>query len=87
MVSDILPIILYIFLYISLFFEVIILTSFFEGRSKMKEEENSVAINRPSVTIAVPVWNEEETLAGTLNSLLALDYPKDKLKIVAGIFS
>ena len=82
MVSDILPIILYIFLYISLFFEVIILTSFFEGRSKMKEEENSVAINRPSVTIAVPVWNEEETLAGTLNSLLALDYPKDKLKIV-----
>ena len=74
--------ILYIFLYISLFFEVVILTSFFEGRSKMKEEEESEPTVFPSVTIAVPVWNEEETLASTLESLLALDYPKDKLHIV-----
>jgi cellulose synthase/poly-beta-1,6-N-acetylglucosamine synthase-like glycosyltransferase len=61
---------------------VVILTSFFEGRSKMKEEEDSEPSVFPSVTIAVPVWNEEETLAGTLESLLALDYPKDKLHIV-----
>ena len=74
--------ILYVFLYISLFFEVVILTSFFEGRGKMKEEEDREPAVFPSVTIAVPVWNEEETLAGTLESLLALDYPKDKLHIV-----
>jgi cellulose synthase/poly-beta-1,6-N-acetylglucosamine synthase-like glycosyltransferase len=74
--------ILYVFLYISLFFEVVILTSFFEGREKMREEEESEITEFPSVTIAVPVWNEEETLAGTLESLLALDYPKDKLHIV-----
>ena len=36
----------------------------------------------PSVTIAVPCWNEEKTLAGTLDSLLLLDYPKDKLAII-----
>jgi cellulose synthase/poly-beta-1,6-N-acetylglucosamine synthase-like glycosyltransferase len=30
----------------------------------------------------VPCFNEENTLAGTLNSLLDLDYPKDKLKIM-----
>lgn len=74
--------VLYVFLYISLFFEVVILTSFFEGRGKMKQEEDSEPTVFPSVTIAVPVWNEEETLAGTLESLLALDYPKDKLHIV-----
>ena len=74
--------VLYVFLYISLFFEVVILTSFFEGRGKMKEEEASEPTVFPSVTIAVPVWNEEETLAGTLESLLDLDYPKDKLHIV-----
>jgi cellulose synthase/poly-beta-1,6-N-acetylglucosamine synthase-like glycosyltransferase len=48
----------------------------------MKEEEESEPTVFPSVTVAVPVWNEQETLAGTLESLLALDYPKDKLHIV-----
>lgn len=82
MYTEIPTIILYVLLYIALFFEVVVLTSFFEGRSKMKEEEDSKPLRFPSVTIAVPVWNEEKTLAGTLESLLALDYPKDKLKIV-----
>lgn len=36
----------------------------------------------PTVAVAVPCWNEEKTLAGTLDSLLALDYPKDKLTII-----
>jgi len=35
----------------------------------------------PTVTIAVPVYNEEKTIAKTIKSLLALDYPKDKIKI------
>ncbi len=35
----------------------------------------------PTVTIAVPVYNEEATIAKTVKSLLALDYPKDKIKI------
>ena len=30
----------------------------------------------------MPVWNEEKTLGGTIESLLALDYPKDKLDIL-----
>ncbi len=82
MSADILPAILYVFLYISLFFEVVILTSFFEGRALMKKEEETEITYSPSITIAVPVWNEEDTLAGTLESLLSLDYPKDKLHIV-----
>ncbi len=38
--------------------------------------------NTPKVAIIVPCWNEESTIDGTVQSLLALDYPKDKLQIV-----
>lgn len=55
--------------------------AFFENVKEMKEEEEKEPTVFPSVTIAVPVWNEEDTLAGTLDSLLALHYPKDKLTI------
>ncbi len=36
----------------------------------------------PSVAIIVPCWNEEKTIDGTVRSLLALDYPKEKLRII-----
>jgi poly-beta-1,6-N-acetyl-D-glucosamine synthase len=36
----------------------------------------------PSVCIIVPCFNEEKTVAKTILSLLALDYPKDKLQII-----
>jgi len=35
-----------------------------------------------SVGIVVPAYNEETTIGKTIESLLKLDYPKDKLKIV-----
>ena len=35
----------------------------------------------PAVTIVVPCWNEETTVQKTVDSLLALNYPKDKVKI------
>jgi cellulose synthase/poly-beta-1,6-N-acetylglucosamine synthase-like glycosyltransferase len=35
----------------------------------------------PTVTILVPVWNEEKTVEKTVLSLLDLEYPKDKLNI------
>ncbi len=37
----------------------------------------------PTVAVIVPCFNEETTVAGTLNSLLALTYPKEKLEIIA----
>jgi cellulose synthase/poly-beta-1,6-N-acetylglucosamine synthase-like glycosyltransferase len=35
----------------------------------------------PTVSIIVPCWNEQTTIFRTMNSLLAVDYPKDKLEI------
>ena len=36
----------------------------------------------PTVSIAVPAWNEEKTIIKTIESLTSLDYDKDKLEIL-----
>ncbi|MDP7506625.1 MAG: glycosyltransferase [Candidatus Woesearchaeota archaeon] len=36
----------------------------------------------PRVSVIVPAYNEEKTIARTIKSLLNLDYPKDKLEII-----
>jgi cellulose synthase/poly-beta-1,6-N-acetylglucosamine synthase-like glycosyltransferase len=65
-----------------MYFQVLLLVSFFENKKKIKEEEDQKVDMLPSVTIAVPCWNEARTLGGTIDSLLALDYPQDKLEII-----
>lgn len=76
----------YVFLFISLYFEVFLLITYFENRIDMKKETQGLSKNKlkkiPSVTIMVPCWNEEKTITKTLNSLLDLDYPKNKLSIM-----
>jgi hyaluronan synthase len=37
----------------------------------------------PHVAIVMPAFNEEQGIAGSLRSLLALDYPEEKLELVA----
>lgn len=83
--ANIPTIVTYIFLFISLNFEIFLLITYFERRGDMKEEENLVNSLKsyPTVAVIVPCWNEEKTISGTLHSLLNLDYPKNKLKIIA----
>ncbi len=38
--------------------------------------------NLPSITILIPAYNEADTIAGTIQSVLDLDYPKDKKEII-----
>lgn len=66
--------------YVQLFF----LVTFFERRRELKKSETErVSLSRyPSVAIVVPCWNEEKTIHGTVESLLALQYPKEKLEII-----
>ncbi len=83
--ADITNLITYVFLFLSLNFEVFLLITYFENRLNIKEEELMVAKGvkkYPSVTIIVPCWNEETTVSKTIHSLLNLDYPKDKLNIL-----
>jgi cellulose synthase/poly-beta-1,6-N-acetylglucosamine synthase-like glycosyltransferase len=60
-----------------------LLITYFENRFDIKTPVNTTPVGiYPSVSIIVPCWNEESTINRTVNSLLALDYPKDKLKIM-----
>ena len=78
--------ILYISLFISLFFEVFLLITYLEVREELKIEETNLgrALKYfPTLTVIVPCFNEEKTAARTIESILNLDYPKDKISIIA----
>ncbi|MBI1974387.1 MAG: glycosyltransferase family 2 protein [Candidatus Zambryskibacteria bacterium] len=78
--------ILYFSLFISLFFEVFLLITYLEAREELKTEEDYLARGLklfPALTVIVPCFNEEKTVAKTIKSILDLDYPKDKISIIA----
>ncbi len=70
----------YFSLFIGLYFEVFLLISFLERHPTQKTPQ--LPTHYPRVSMLVPVWNEEKTIATTLESLLALDYPQDKLEVL-----
>jgi cellulose synthase/poly-beta-1,6-N-acetylglucosamine synthase-like glycosyltransferase len=77
--------ILYFVLFVSLFFEIFLLITYFEVKDELKFEEEHLKkklSSFPSVTIIVPCFNEEATVKATVESILALDYPKDRLDLI-----
>jgi cellulose synthase/poly-beta-1,6-N-acetylglucosamine synthase-like glycosyltransferase len=82
MIDTILQALMYPFLFLSMYFQVLLLMSFFENKKRIEEESERAVTDFPTVTIAVPCWNEEKTLGATLDSLLTLDYSLDKLSII-----
>lgn len=76
---------LYVFLFITLYFQIFLLVSFFEKKKYIEPEKinsNMDAYTIRSVTIIVPCFNEEGTVSRTVDSLLALEYPKESLRIM-----
>lgn len=80
-----LTILLWITYSISLYCSIFWFLIFLESHAVFKKENKRV-VNRlkryPLVTIAIPAYNEEKTLAGTLKSVVNLDYPKEKLQVI-----
>lgn len=75
-------IIFYILIFLSVYAQVFFLLTFLENRKKIFIRKGTMKLDHyPAVTIVVPCWNEERTVYKTIRSLLALNYPKDKLKI------
>lgn len=73
---------MYILLFVSLYFEVFMLVSFIEYLLITDDSVSLTPLTTPTVAIIVPCFNEEKTVASTLKSLLALDYPADKLELL-----
>jgi cellulose synthase/poly-beta-1,6-N-acetylglucosamine synthase-like glycosyltransferase len=76
-----LEVLTYPFLFIAVFFEVFLLVTFLSEPARARRAQ-TLSTKTPQVAVIVPCWNEEDTIKGTVDSLLALDYPKDKLTIV-----
>lgn len=71
---------IYICLFLSLYFEVFLLITFLEHKREPKTSASPAYY--PTVAIIVPCWNKAKTLRATVESLLALDYPKSRLSII-----
>lgn len=73
--------IIYPFLFAALYFEVFLLLTFL-SRPAQERRHRAVAEHTPKVAMIVPCWNEGNTIQGAVESLLALDYPPEKLSVV-----
>lgn len=70
-------------LFISLYFEVFMLVSFIDRSFRRSKQTAATDVETyPSFAIVVPAYNEEHTIAATIESLMRLDYPADKLSII-----
>ncbi|MGD0589884.1 MAG: glycosyltransferase [Bacteroidota bacterium] len=49
---------------------------------KEKRELDNRSIDYPTCSILIPAHNEEKVIAATIESMLKLEYPKDKLQII-----
>ncbi|HUY62467.1 MAG TPA: glycosyltransferase [Candidatus Paceibacterota bacterium] len=74
----------YPFLFIAIYFEVFILVTLLSkpAREARRRAPHALGTATPSVAVIVPCYNEEATVARTAESLLALDYPADKLEVI-----
>ncbi len=68
--------------FLSVYVQVFFLITFLQKRKQIVYHSDDLTLaSYPSVTVTVPCYNEEHTITKTVGSLLALDYPKDKLTI------
>lgn len=79
---SILMIIFYAISFLAVYVQVFLLVTFFEYRKKIFIRTEKILLDHyPTVTIIVPCYNEENAISLTVDSLLELEYPKDKLKV------
>ncbi len=50
--------------------------------AKFHKSEDVVLKEFPTITAAVPVWNESKTIIPTLKSILSQNYPQNKIEII-----
>ena len=71
----------YPFLFVAIFFETFVLLTFLSAPAK-KARARGPSKRTPTVAIIVPCLNEAATVGATVGSLLALQYPAEKLSII-----
>ncbi|OGI71835.1 hypothetical protein A3J61_01800 [Candidatus Nomurabacteria bacterium RIFCSPHIGHO2_02_FULL_38_15] len=81
--SEILIWVFYLLSFLSLYVQIYFLVVFLERRKDIIVRRQPIKLNNyPAVTITVPAYNEGSSVTKTVDSLLALDYPKEKLFLI-----
>ncbi len=81
--NSVYTVIFYVFSFISVYVQIFFLVTFFDKRRKISWSPEHIELKKyPTVTVAVPCYNESTTINKTIKSLLGLDYPKDKLTLL-----
>ena len=79
----IMMILFYSLSFLAVYVQVFLLVTFFEHRKEIFIRGEDITLeNYPTVTIIVPCYNEEKTVSLTIDSLLSLNYPTEKLRII-----
>ncbi|MCX6752271.1 MAG: glycosyltransferase [Candidatus Nomurabacteria bacterium] len=69
--------------FLAIYIQIFFLVTFMDNRNKLVTRRGQTKLaSYPAVTVIVPCWNEETTIFATIKSLLALNYPKDKVNII-----
>ncbi|MFH1608610.1 MAG: glycosyltransferase family 2 protein [Patescibacteria group bacterium] len=75
--------IIYVLTFLSVYVQVFFLIIFLERRKNILVRTGSIELKEYfGVTVIIPCYNAGSTITGTIDSLLNLDYPKDKLKLI-----
>jgi cellulose synthase/poly-beta-1,6-N-acetylglucosamine synthase-like glycosyltransferase len=76
-------IVLYVIAFLAVYVQVFFLVTFLENRKSINIRREDITLdNYPTVSVIVPCYNEENTVNLTVESLLSMNYPKDKLQII-----
>ncbi len=73
---------MYILSFLGIYFQFFLLLTYLGWRKHHDPLPGFTDEQLPTVSIMVPCWNEETTVIGTLESLLASNYPADKLTLI-----
>lgn len=68
-------------IFVSMYFLFLFSLLFFRNRKEMFDDKKSVDFF-PGISIVIPAYNEEKTIARTLKKIQELDYPKDKIEVI-----
>ncbi|MGB4076775.1 MAG: glycosyltransferase family 2 protein, partial [Minisyncoccia bacterium] len=71
----------YPFIFAAIYFEAFLLVTLLSAPAR-KARDRALSTRTPTIAMIVPCYNEEATIAATTESLLALHYPKDRLRII-----
>ena len=80
---SILDIVIYVAAFLAVYMQVFLFITFIQKKGLLKSDLKNMDIGSlPAITFLVPCWNEQFTLANTIESLRKINYPQDKFFMI-----